>query len=94
MKSNNKKSRKNQARPNKTTEKRKPEPERLDYPYERELELSSGDIEPSYSEQVDVTPPRPHEFPSFGNAKGDFVSRKLGRKTGRMIGHEPGTEGL
>ncbi|TWR27215.1 hypothetical protein FPZ42_09315 [Mucilaginibacter achroorhodeus] len=49
----------------------------------------------SYSEQIDVTPPEKHEFPSEGVAtKTDFASRDLGRTTGRMVGHEPGTEGI
>ncbi|MDB5061030.1 MAG: hypothetical protein JWP67_873, partial [Mucilaginibacter sp.] len=49
----------------------------------------------SYSEQNDVTPPNPHEFPSVGAAtKTDFASRPQGRTTGRMVGHEPGTEGI
>lgn len=49
----------------------------------------------SYSEQIDVTPPERHEFPSEGVAtKTDFASRGHGRTTGRMIGHEPGTESI
>ncbi|MFD0792306.1 hypothetical protein ACFQZX_02325 [Mucilaginibacter litoreus] len=49
----------------------------------------------SFSEQIDVTPPERHEFPSEGAAtKTDFASRDLGRTTGRMLGHEPGTEGI
>jgi len=48
----------------------------------------------SYSEQIDVTPPTPHEFPSVGHAQTSFESRPHGRTTGRMVGHEPGTEGI
>ncbi|MBB6109465.1 hypothetical protein SAMN05421821_104122 [Mucilaginibacter lappiensis] len=48
----------------------------------------------SYSEKNDVTPPNKKEFPSEGPAKTDFESRPQGRTTGRMIGHEPGTEGI
>jgi hypothetical protein len=49
----------------------------------------------SYSEQTDVTPPNQHEFPSTGTAtQTDFSSRDHGRTTGRMVGHEPGTEGI
>jgi len=40
----------------------------------------------------DVTPPEKREFPSVGPAETDFVSRPNGRTTGRMVGHEPGTE--
>ena len=48
----------------------------------------------SYSEQTDVTPPDHKEFPSEGSPKTDFSSRGHGRTTGRMTGHEPGTEGV
>ncbi|AYL95765.1 hypothetical protein [Mucilaginibacter celer] len=48
----------------------------------------------SFSEQTDVTPPNKKEFPSTGPAKTDFESRPQGRTTGRMVGHEPGTEGI
>jgi hypothetical protein len=94
MKSNNKKPGENKGRPNEVPEKRESEHENLEYPHERELNTQPGGNDASYSEQIDVTPPRPHEFPSVGRAKTDFVARKLGRRTGRMIGHEPGTEGI
>jgi hypothetical protein len=98
MKSINKKSgktqeRPGQGRPNEIPEKRASEHEKSEYPREIEQEQQQGGNDASYSEQIDVTPPTPHEFPSFGNAKTDFASRKQGRTTGRMIGHEPGTEG-
>ncbi len=48
----------------------------------------------SFSEQTDVTPPNQHEFPSEGPGKGNFETRDHGRTTGRMLGHEPGTEGI
>ena len=48
----------------------------------------------TFTERNDVTPPNRKEFPSVGPAKTDFESRKQGRTTGRMIGHEPGTEGI
>jgi hypothetical protein len=82
-----------QGRPNEIPEKRESEQEQSGYPHETEQEQQQGGNDTSYSEQIDVTPPRPHEFPSVGNAKVDFVSRKQGRTTGRMVGHEPGTEG-
>jgi len=55
---------------------------------EQTEQKSADDI--SYSEQLDVTPPNPHPFPSFGIAETDFVTRDQGRSTGRMIDHEPG----
>ncbi|HAL82194.1 MAG TPA: hypothetical protein DCO83_08135 [Mucilaginibacter sp.] len=88
MKSKNQKSTK-QKGANEIPEKKKSEEQRPDYPHELEQAQSGGDI--SYSEEHDVTPPNPHEFPSFGNAETDFVSAgRHGRKTGRMIDHEPG----
>jgi len=48
----------------------------------------------SYSESNDVTPPEKHDFPVEGPGKADFESRPHGRRTGRMVGHEPGTESL
>jgi len=68
--------------------------EKLEYPHETEVEQQDKGNDASYSEQNDVTPPRTHEFPSEGNAKTDFASRNHGRSTGRMLGHEPGTEGI
>jgi len=94
MKSNNKKATKKQEHPNEVPEKRKSEQEGSDYPHEIERQEQQGGSNASYSEQVDVTPPKPHEFPSVGNAKTDFVSKPYGRTTGRMVGHEPGTEGI
>jgi hypothetical protein len=48
----------------------------------------------SYSEQNDVTPPNKKDFPTVGPNKTDFENRPQGRTTGRMVGHEPGTESL
>lgn len=50
--------------------------------------------EPSFSEKVDVTPPTHKDFPVAGPGKADFESRPQGRRTARMVGHEPGTEGI
>lgn len=99
MESNSENPRKNPERPehgreNEIPEKRKSEQEGSGYPHEREQEQQQGGNDASYNEGIDVTPPKPHEFPSFGNAKTDFVSRKQGRTTGRMIGDDPGTEGI
>ena len=92
MNSNNQESEKNQDRPNEIPEKRESEREGSGYPRETEQEQQQGGSDTSYSEQIDVTPPKPHEFPSVGNAKTDFAARKQGRTTGTMLGHEPGIE--
>jgi len=99
MKSDNKNSGKNQerpakGRPNEIPEKGQSEHERLDYPHEREQEQQQSGSDAAYSEQAGVTPPKPREFPSLGNVKGDFVSKPYGRTTGRMVGYEPGTESI
>ncbi|HEY9001429.1 MAG TPA: hypothetical protein VIM89_08750 [Mucilaginibacter sp.] len=64
------------------------------YPHESETSPQQEGADSSFTERNDVTPPNQKEFPSVGAAKTDFESRKLGRKTGRMIGHEPGTENI
>lgn len=97
MNSNNQKSGKNQerpghSRPNEIPEKRESEHEKSGYPHETEQEQQQGGNDASYSEQTDVTPPKQHEFPSVGNATTDFKPSNHGRTTGRMVGHEPGTE--
>ena len=99
MNSNKKEPRNNQERPehnrpNEIPEKRESEHERSGYPHESEQEQQQGGNDVSYSEQVDVTPPKQHEFPSVGNAQTDFKPSNHGRTTGRMIGGEPGTESL
>jgi hypothetical protein len=68
--------------------------EKLGAPNEQEVRTPQEGNDASYSEQTDVTPPRQHEFPSEGSPKTDFTSRNQGRTTGRMVGHEPGTEGI
>ena len=91
MKSKDQKSTQKKDQLKEVPKKKKSEQQRPDYPHELELEKaqSGGDI--SYSEEHDVTPPKTHEVPSFGNAETDFVSAgRHGRKTGRMIDHEPG----
>ncbi len=77
-------------------------PERSDFDNENEgtrteeepTRPDKSESDANYSEQNDVTPPTPHEFPSVGHAKTNFESRPHGRTTGRMVGHEPGTEGI
>lgn len=63
------------------------------YPRDTELESQTGGDE-NYSEQNDVPAMPKRDFPSVGNAETDFASRRTGRHTGRMVGHEPGTESL
>jgi hypothetical protein len=64
------------------------------YPHEGETSQQQEGADSSFTERNDVTPPNKKEFPSVGAAKTDFESKKLGRTTGRMIGHEPGTESI
>jgi hypothetical protein len=97
MKSDNKNHQKNQERPdvdrsNEIPEKRASEHEKSEYPHVKEQEQQQSGNDASYSEQNDVTPPNQHEFPSVGNAATDFKPSNHGRTTGRMVGHEPGTE--
>ncbi|GAA4340302.1 hypothetical protein GCM10023149_51590 [Mucilaginibacter gynuensis] len=80
--------------PNETPEEREASEESTSFPSTREYSRPQEGNDASYSEQTDVTPPNPHEFPSEGPAKADFSSRPHGRTTGRMLGHEPGTEGI
>lgn len=63
--------------------------------YPRDTEVKSGvEGDENYSEKNDVPAMPKREFPSVGNAETDFISRPTGRRTGRMVGHEPGTESL
>ena len=85
----------NDNRPDETPERRQSEQEGSGYSPQREQQQHNDGNDTSYSEQTDVTPPNQHEFPSEGVAtKTDFASRPHGRTTGRMVGHEPGTEGI
>jgi hypothetical protein len=72
----------------------KPEKERVGTHSQSEVDQPNRSADTSFSEQTDVTPPNKKEFPSVGPAKTDFESRPHGRTTGRMLGHEPGTEGI
>jgi hypothetical protein len=80
--------------PNETPEERQSEQEGTGYRQQNEQEQQQDGNDASYSEQNDVTPPNQHEFPSEGPARADFETRNQGRTTGRMVGHEPGTEGI
>jgi hypothetical protein len=99
MNSNNQNPGKNQERPehnrpDEIPEKRESEQEGSGYDNQREQEQQQDGNDSSYSERVDVTPPDEHEFPSVGNIATDFKPSNHGRTTGRMVGHEPGTESL
>jgi len=80
--------------PDETPERKESEQEGSGYIPQGEQQQSSGGNDASFSEQTDVTPPNKKEFPSVGPSKADFESRPQGRTTGRMVGHEPGTESL
>ncbi|SEP15341.1 hypothetical protein [Mucilaginibacter sp. OK283] len=80
--------------PNETPEERKTRAEGVGSHSQAEVDQPDRGADTSYSEQTDVTPPNKKEFPSVGPAKTDFASRPQGRTTGRMVGHEPGTEGI
>ena len=82
-------------RPSERPEKQAPgQKEEIMYPHESEAANQREGADATFTERNDVTPPNKKEFPSVGPAKTDFVSRKQGRTTGRMIGHEPGTESV
>ena len=79
-------------KPGQVPEKTQPAKEKTGYPHETEFSTPQEGSDASFSEHNDVTPPEKREFPSVGPAETDFVSRPNGRTTGRMVGHEPGTE--
>jgi len=80
--------------PDEIPEERQSDNEGTGYSQQNEQSQQQGGNDASFSEQTDVTPPNQHEFPLTGNPQTDFSSRDHGRSTGRMIGHEPGTEGI
>jgi hypothetical protein len=88
----NKQNTENGNRENEIPEKRRSEQEGSGYAPQREQQQQNGGNDASYNKQSDVNPPDKKEFPPEGPAKADFESRPQGRTTGRMIGHEPGTE--
>jgi len=82
-------------RPAERPEKKSPgQREEIVYPHESEAVSQREGADATFTERNDVTPPNRKEFPSEGPAKTDFESRPHGRTTGRMIGHEPGTEAI
>lgn len=80
--------------PNEIPEQEQSQQEGSGYTPSREYGQPQEGNDASYSEQTDVTPPNHKEFPKEGPGKADFESRPHGRTTGRMVGHEPGTEGI
>lgn len=90
MQTKNSKSLKNKDHSIQIPKKKEPKQKRSDAVDELELEQHQSTSDSSYSENLDVIPPKPHEFPTFGIAETDFVTRDHGRSTGRMIDHEPG----
>ncbi|GAB3928810.1 hypothetical protein [Mucilaginibacter myungsuensis] len=80
--------------PNETPERDQADNEGTGYSQQQEVQQNNDGSDTSYTEQNDVTPPEKHEFPSEGRATGNFQPSDHGRSTGRMVGHEPGTEGI
>jgi hypothetical protein len=83
-----------QPNPNETPEREEADNERSGYASQQEVQQQNDGNDASYSEQNDLTPPKEHEFPSEGRTTTDFTPGNHGRTTGRMVGHEPGTEGI
>ena len=84
----------NGNRPDETPEKRQSEQEGSGYTPQREQQQQNSGNDASYSERNDVTPPNEKEFPAEGPARADFQPQHHSRSTGRMVGHEPGTESI
>lgn len=84
----------NGNRPEERPERRQSEQEGSGYSPQREQQQQDSGNDASYSEQTDVTPPNEHEIPSEGLSRADFQPQHHNRTTGRMVGHEPGTEGI
>jgi hypothetical protein len=64
------------------------------YTPQREQEQQDQGNDATFSEQIDVTPPDQPEIPAEGPARADFSPQHHNRGTGRMVGHEPGTESI
>jgi hypothetical protein len=90
MKTKDQKSSKSKGHSNEIAKTAKPAHKRSDAVDELEQEQNQSSNDGSYSENLDVTPPKSHEFPSVGIAETDFQPSDHGRTTGRMIDHEPG----
>jgi hypothetical protein len=90
MKTKDKKNPLSKAESKAIPKKEKPSQKRSDAVDELQEEQDQSSNDGSYSENLDVNPPNPHEFPSVGIAETDFLPSNHGRTTGRMIDHEPG----
>jgi hypothetical protein len=90
MKTKDQKSSKSKGHSNEIAKTAKPAHKRSDAVDELQQEQHQSSTDGSYSAQHDITPPKPHEPPSFGIAETDFLPSNHGRTTGRMIDHEPG----
>lgn len=84
----------NGNRPDETPERKQTEQESSGYSPQREQQQQSSGNDASFSERNDVTPPNEKEFPAEGPARADFSAEHHNRSTGRMVGHEPGTESI
>ncbi len=84
----------NGNRPEERPETRQSEQEGSGYSPQREQQQQDSGNDASYSEQTDVTPPNQKELPTEGPSRADFQPQHHNRSTGRMVGHEPGTEGI
>ena len=80
--------------PDETPQRKQSEQEGSGYSPQREQQQQESGTDTSYTEQSAVTPPNEHEFPAEGPARGDFQPQHHNRSTGRMVGHEPGTESI
>ncbi|GAB3906585.1 hypothetical protein [Mucilaginibacter boryungensis] len=83
-----------QQNANEMPEREQADREQQGYSQQQEVQQHDDGNDASYSEQNDVSPTREKEFPSEGRATTDFTPGNHGRTTGRMVGHEPGTEGI
>jgi hypothetical protein len=90
MKTKDQKTQKSKGHSKEIQKKPKPSQKRSDAIDEFQQEQHQSSTDGSYSAQHDITPPNPHEPPSFGIAETDFLPGNHGRRTGRMIDHEPG----
>lgn len=79
--------------PNEIPEKQESEQEGSGYEPRREYNEPQEGNDTSYQEQPGVTPPSRPEVPGTSPAEAYRSDNSHGRTTGRMVGHEPGTEG-
>lgn len=90
MKTNDQKTPKSKGHSNEIPKKDKSAQKRSDAVDELQHDEHQSSTADSYSEIQDLVPPTPHGFPKVGIAETDFRPSDHGRRTGRMIDHEPG----